>query len=81
MNFSEPPPVETREPLHWTHLVNGGGLLALAAFAVAAARGTLGASWLFAPVALVFLGIAALAGWGAAVQLSGGAQMDDHPWV
>ncbi|MDE2670290.1 MAG: hypothetical protein OXI51_11605 [Chloroflexota bacterium] len=81
MNFSEPPPVETREPLHWTHVVNGGGLLALAAFSVAAARGTLGASWLFAPVALVFLGIAALAGWGAAVQFSGGARMDDHPWV
>ena len=81
MNHSEPPPVETREPLHWTHLVNGGGLLALAAFAVAAARGTLGASWLFTPVALAFLGIAALAGLGAAVQLSGGARMDDHPWV
>ena len=81
MNFSEPAPVEERESLHWTHLVNGGGLLALAAIAVAAARGTLGASWLFAPVALGFLGIAALAGWGAAVQLSGGARMDDHPWV
>ena len=81
MNFAEPPPVEDREPLHWTHIANGGGLLALAALALAAARGTLNASWLFAPVALVFLVIAALAGWGAAVQLSGGAHMDDHPWV
>ena len=59
----------------------GAGLLLLAALAVAGARATLRASWLLAPVALALLAVAALAGWGAAVQLSGGAHMDDHPWV
>ena len=80
MNAPEPPPAAP-EPLHWTQLVNGGGLVALAALALAAASASLRASWLLAPVALVCLAIAALAGWGAAVQLSGGARMDDHPWV
>ena len=80
MNHAEPPPPSS-ERLHWTHAAKAGGLLALAALAVAAARGAINASWLLAPVALVFLAIAALAGWGAAVQLSGGAHMDDHPWV
>ena len=80
MNAPEPPPPSS-EPLHWTQVANGGGLLLLTAVAVAAARASLKASWLLAPVALVLLGIAALAGWGAAVQLSGGAHMDDHPWV
>ena len=80
MNAPEPPPPSS-EALHWTHVVNSGGLVLLAALAVAAARASLRASWLLAPVALVFLAIAALAGWGAAVQLSGGADMDDHPWV
>tara|TARA_B100001123_G_C15342022_1_gene1035399 strand:- start:5416 stop:5586 length:171 start_codon:yes stop_codon:yes gene_type:complete len=56
-------------------------VLLLAVLAIAAARASLRASWLLAPVALVFLGIAAFAGWGAAVQLSGGSHMDDHPWV
>lgn len=80
MNAPEPPPASP-EPLHWTQLVNGGGLVALAALAVAVASASLRASWLLAPVALVCLAIATLAGWGAAVQLSGGARMDDHPWV
>ena len=80
MSAPEPPPA-AREPLHWTQVANGGGLLLLAALAVAGARATLRASWLLAPVALALLGIAALAGWGATVQLSGGAHMDDHPWV
>ena len=56
-------------------------MLLLAALAVAGARATLRASWLLAPLALALLAVAALAGWGAAVQLSGGAHMDDHPWV
>lgn len=81
MTDAELPTPAPPEPLHWTQVANGGGLLALAAIALAGARASLGASWLLAPVALVFLGIAVLAGWGAAVQLSGGAHMDDHPWV
>ena len=80
MNVPEPPP-SVPEPLHWTQVVNGGGLVVMAALFLAGARATLKASWLFAPVALVLLGLAALAGWGAAVQFSGGAHMDDHPWV
>ncbi len=80
MSAFEPPPPSS-EGLHWTHLVNGGGLVLLAALAVAAARASLRASWLLAPVALVFLAVATLAGWGAAVQFAGGADMDDHPWV
>ncbi len=80
MSAPEPPPA-AREPLHWTQVANGGGLLLLAAAAVAGARASLRASWLLAPLTLALLGIAALAGWGATVQLSGGAHMDDHPWV
>ncbi|MXY88077.1 MAG: hypothetical protein F4Y92_04395 [Dehalococcoidia bacterium] len=80
MNAPEPAP-SAPEPLHWTQVANGGGLLVLAALFVAGARAMLKASWLFAPVALVLLGLAALAGWGAAVQLSGGVHTDDHPWV
>lgn len=79
MNDPELPPPPS-EPFHWTQGANAGGLVVLAALAVAAASASLRASWLLAPVALVLLAIAALAGWGAAVQLSGGARMDDLPW-
>ena len=69
------------QPVHWTQLANGGALLALAALAIAGARVSLRLSWLLAPAAGVLLVIAVLAGWGAAIQLSGGTHMDDHPWV
>ena len=79
MNAPEPPP--RASAFHWTQLANGGSLLLLAALALAGARICPRAGWMFAPLALPLLAVAALAGWGAAVQLSGGARMDDHPWV
>ena len=69
------------QPVHWTQLANGAALLALAALAITGARASLRTHWLFAPAAAVLLVISVLAGWGAAIQLSGGTQMDDHPWV
>ncbi len=82
MNAPEPAAPQ-RNPLrlHWTQAANGGALLLLAALALAGARACLRVSWLLAPAALICVGVAVLAGWGAAVQLSGGARMDDHPWV
>jgi len=77
---AEPPP-SRREPLHWTQIVNGAALLLLAALAIAGVVFSLDFSWWFAPAALVLVPVAGLAAWGALVQLSGGAHMDDHPWV
>lgn len=79
MNAPESPP--RASAFHWTQLANGGSLLLLAALALAGARACPRAGWMFTPLALPLLAVAALAGWGAAVQLSGGARMDDHPWV
>lgn len=79
MNAPEAPP--RASAFHWTQLANGGSLLLLAALALAGARACLRAGWALAPLALLPLIVAALAGWGAAIQLSGGARMDDHPWV
>lgn len=59
-----------------------GALLAVAAVsALLTAARTLRASVLFAPAALVLAGAGVLAGWAAAVQLTGGEKYDDHPWV
>ncbi len=77
---AEPPPAYDQS-LHWTQVVNGLALLLLAAIAIAGVVFSLGFSWWFAPAALVLVPIAGLAAWGALVQLSGGARMDDHPWV
>lgn len=79
MNAPAAPP--RTSAFHWTQLANGGSLLLLAALALAGARACLRAGWALAPLALLPLAVAALAGWGAAIQLSGGARMDDHPWV
>lgn len=77
---AEPPPAYDQS-LHWTQVVNGLALLLLAAIAIAGVVFSLGFSWWFAPAALVLVPVAGLAAWGALVQLSGGARMDDHPWV
>jgi len=69
------------QPVHWTQFANGGALLALAALAITGARASLRLSWLLAPAAGVLVVVAVLAGWGAAIQLSGGTHTDDHPWV
>ena len=79
MNAPEAPP--RASAFHWTQLANGGSLLLLAALALAGARACLRAGWALAPLALLPLIVAVLAGWGAAIQLSGGARTDDHPWV
>ena len=77
---AEPPPAH-HEPLHWTQVVNGTALLLLGALAIAGLVFSLAFSWWFALAALVLVPVAGLAAWGALVQLTGGAHMDDHPWV
>lgn len=79
MNAPGAPP--RASAFHWTQLANGGALLLLAALTLAGARACLRAGWALAPLALPLLAVAVLAGWGAAIQLTGGARMDDHPWV
>lgn len=79
MNAAEAPP--RASAFHWTQLANGGALLLLAALALAGARACPRGGRALAPLALPLLIVAALAGWGAAIQLTGGARMDDHPWV
>ena len=79
MNAPEAPP--RASAFHWTQLANGGALLLLAALALAGARACLRVGWALAPLAPPLLAVAMLAGWGAAIQLTGGARMDDHPWV
>ncbi len=81
MNAPDAAPSASPATPHWTQLANGGALLLLTAIAIAGARAALRTSWLLAPASVALLAIAALAGWGATVQLSGGAHMDDHPWV
>jgi hypothetical protein len=63
-------------------LVRGLGLGAIAAagFAGAVALVQKG-GWLLSPVAVVLGGAGVLAGWAAAVHLTGGEKFDDHPWV
>lgn len=63
-------------------LIRGVGLagLGVAGFGAAAAVVQKG-GWLLAPVAAAFAGAGVLAGWAAAVHLTGGEKFDDHPWV
>lgn len=63
-------------------LWRGLGLLALAGGALAAAAGAgQRSAWLAATVGPV-LGLAGvLAGWAAAIHLTGGERFDDHPFV
>jgi hypothetical protein len=63
-------------------LALGAGLaglgLGLWAGAWAAARR---GGWLLAPLVPVLGGLGVLAGWAAAIHLTGGEKFDDHPWV
>ena len=78
----EPAPPERRRLVPERPLLVRGlalGALALGSgwFAWQAAR----SSWLLAPVSAVLGASALLAGWAAAIHLSGGEKFDDHPWV
>ncbi|MEO6397760.1 MAG: hypothetical protein ABIP13_04780 [Tepidiformaceae bacterium] len=79
----ESAPAEPRRLLPELPLLLRG--LALLAIAVGALAGLVGAvhraGWLALPLAPVFGLIAALAGWSAAIHLTGGERFDDHPWV
>lgn len=62
-------------------LVRGLALTSVAVTGILLGRGALRASWLLAPVAAVFGAASVLAGWAAAIQLTGGEKRDDHPFV
>jgi hypothetical protein len=62
-------------------LVRGIGLVALTAVMVVCARALIRTSSLLGPAAIGLLAGAFLAAWGAAVALTGGEKVDDHPWV
>ena len=62
-------------------LAKGALLAALSAGAFAVAGRSLRASLLFAPASVVLAGLGVIAGWAAAIQLTGGEKFDDHPWV
>jgi hypothetical protein len=79
----EPAPPEPRRllPERGT-LVRGIGLCAMAAgFAWAGVLSVQKLGLLAAPLVAVLGAGAALAGWAAAVHLTGGELFDDHPWV
>ena len=78
----EPAPPEKRRLVAETPLLARG--VALGALAVGA--GWLGIaalqkSALFAPLAAALGIVAALAGWAAAIHVTGGEKFDDHPFV
>lgn len=62
-------------------LARGLGLVALVVATLTAAGALLRISAWLAPLSLFLGAAAALAAWGAAVQLTGGEKVDDHPWV
>jgi len=76
-----PPPPKVQLPDRGS-VVRGVGLGAVAVAAFAAAVVTVQRlGWLASPIAGV-LGISGLlAGWAAAIHLTGGEKFDDHPWV
>lgn len=78
----EPAPPEPRfQPPSVEMVVRGA---ALAGVAVAAGWGALSAmrtSTLLAPVSAVLTVVSILAGWAAAIHLTGGEKFDDHPFV
>lgn len=62
-------------------LARGVALAGVAVVSGWAAMSSLRASWLLTPVAAVFGGASLLAGWAAAIHLTGGEKFDDHPFV
>lgn len=62
-------------------LVRGVALAGVAVVAGWVALSSIRASWLLAPVAAIFGGASVLAGWAAAIHLTGGEKFDDHPFV
>ena len=77
-----PPPQPPRIIPEFAMLWRGLGLLTLAigAFASAAAAARQ-SPWLAVPGVPVMALAGLLAGWAAAIHLTGGEQFDDHPWV
>ena len=74
-----PPPPQRRIPefaLLWRGLA-----LCLLAIAALWGAGTTAKHALTAPIAVVFSVVAVLAAWAGAIQLTGGENFDDHPWV
>lgn len=61
-------------------LFRGGALTSVATLLFVLALRVAGKGWLLWPVALVMLVVAAFTGWAAAIQLTGGERLDDHPW-
>lgn len=78
----EPAPAEPRRLVPERPLLIRG--VALAGLALGAAWGAVQvgrSSWLLTPVSALLGASALLAGWAAAIQLTGGEKFDDHPWV
>jgi len=77
-----PPPQPRRVIPEFAMLWRGLGLLVVATAACAGAVGaTRHSAWLAVPSASL-MGLAGLlAGWAAAIHLTGGEQFDDHPFV
>lgn len=78
----EPAPPEPRRLLPEPEaFVRGVALAGVAVGAAWVALSSLRASWLLTPVAAIFGGASVLAGWAAAIHLTGGEKFDDHPFV
>ena len=58
---------------------SGLGLAALGGALCWASARVIGKSWLFAPAGISLAIAGLLAGWAAAIHLTGGEQFDDHP--
>lgn len=78
----EPAPPEPRfRPPSPEMVVRGTALAGLAVAAGWGAVSAMRASVLFAPLSAVLGATSVLAGWAAAIHLTGGEKFDDHPFV
>ena len=78
----EPAPPEPRfRPPSMEMVVRGTALAGLAVAAGWGAVSAIRASLLFAPLSAVLGAAGLLAGWAAAIHLTGGEKFDDHPFV
>lgn len=78
----EPAPPETRRLLPEPEtFARGIALTALAVGAAWAALASVRVSWILAPAAAALGAAGILAGWAAAIHLTGGEKFDDHPFV